>query len=119
MIRALEDKHASQFLQQHKFGYQLVASVGSGMSIQALLLAVQAALDIEDVPICTACIISVVHCSLRSLRQSSKTAMCVLRRSWYRMSTLCFFWHQGNDVEKKAARGLHDTTVDMETKSER
>jgi hypothetical protein len=39
------------------FGYQIVAGVGSGMSIQVSLLAVQAVLDIEDVPIGTACII--------------------------------------------------------------
>jgi fructose-specific phosphotransferase system IIC component len=36
------------------FGYQLVAGLGSGMSIHVSLLAVQAALDIEDVPIGTA-----------------------------------------------------------------
>jgi len=39
------------------FGYQLLAGIGSGMSIQVSLLAVQAVLDIEDVPIGTACII--------------------------------------------------------------
>jgi len=39
------------------FGYEILAGVGSGMSIQVSLLAVQAVLDIEDVPIGTACII--------------------------------------------------------------
>jgi hypothetical protein len=39
------------------FGYQLLAGIGAGMSIQVTLLAVQAVLDIEDVPIGTACII--------------------------------------------------------------
>lgn len=39
------------------FGYQLLTGVGGGMSIQVSLLAVQAVLDIEDVPIGTACII--------------------------------------------------------------
>ncbi|KIM37698.1 hypothetical protein M413DRAFT_448229 [Hebeloma cylindrosporum] len=39
------------------FGYQLLTGIGSGMSIQVSLLAVQAVLDIDDVPIGTACII--------------------------------------------------------------
>jgi hypothetical protein len=39
------------------FGYQLLTGIGSGMSIQVSFLAVQAVLDIEDVPIGTACII--------------------------------------------------------------
>ena len=39
------------------FGYQLLTGVGSGMCIQVSLLAVQTVLDIEDVPIGTACII--------------------------------------------------------------
>jgi len=39
------------------FGYQLLTGIGAGMSIQVSLLAVQAVLDIEDVPIGTACII--------------------------------------------------------------
>jgi hypothetical protein len=39
------------------FGYQLLTGVGAGMSIQVSLLAVQAVLDIEDVPIGTVCII--------------------------------------------------------------
>ena len=39
------------------FGYQILAGVGSGMCIQVSLLAVQTVLDIEDVPIGTACII--------------------------------------------------------------
>ena len=37
--------------------YQLLTGIGSGMSIQVSLVAVQAVLDIEDVPIGTACII--------------------------------------------------------------
>ena len=39
------------------FGYQVLTGIGAGMSIQVSLLAVQAVLDIEDVPIGTACII--------------------------------------------------------------
>ena len=39
------------------FGYQLLTGIGAGMSIQVSLLAVQAVLDIEDIPIGTACII--------------------------------------------------------------
>jgi len=39
------------------FGYQVLAGAGSGMCIQVSLLAVQTVLDIEDVPIGTACII--------------------------------------------------------------
>lgn len=39
------------------FGYELLTGIGAGMCIQVSLLAVQAVLDIEDVPIGTACII--------------------------------------------------------------
>jgi len=39
------------------FGYQLLTGVGAGLSIQVSLLAVQTVLDIEDVPIGTACVI--------------------------------------------------------------
>ena len=39
------------------FGYQLLTGVGGGMSFQVSLLAVQTVLDIEDVPIGSACVI--------------------------------------------------------------
>lgn len=39
------------------FGYQVLTGIGAGMSLQVSLLGVQTVLDIEDVPIGSACII--------------------------------------------------------------
>jgi hypothetical protein len=38
-------------------GYQILAGIGSGMGIRVSLLALQTILDIEDIPIGTACVI--------------------------------------------------------------